>query len=341
MTTVVAFLFVFGLLTIFHELGHFLMAKKAGILVEEFGVGLGPKLWSQQRGETMYSIRLFPLGGFVKMLGEEDSSENDDARSFHRQPPAKRLLVIGAGPFMNFILAALLFALIFFMVGVPVKQAEIGAVIPDSPAHHAGIESGDEIIAIEDSKIEAWTEIIPAISPRAGKPTNVTIKRNEQIFTVILTPELVDDGEQRGVIGIERAMKEHLPWASLYWGARQTLGTTIFILDRVVEMIVQRQATDVSGPVGIVQAVGEVARTGFVNVLSLAAILSVNLGLFNLFPIPMLDGGQLILISWEGIRGKRLGPEQEGAIRLIGVLLLLALLAMATYQDLRRLGLGV
>lgn len=338
MTTVLAFVLVFGLLTIFHELGHFLMAKKAGILVEEFGIGFGPKLWGQSWGETVYSIRLFPLGGFVKMLGEETDSKNE--RSFRSQPPTKRLLVIGAGPVMNFILAALLFAFIFFLVGVPVEQAEIGAVVPESPAYKAGIKPGDVIVAIQGIPIKAWAEVPAAIATRAGKTTDITINRSGQILTVKVMPELAPDG-QRGIIGIERSMKKHRPLASLYWGARQMIGTTIFIFQQVIEMIVQRQATEVAGPLGIVQVVSEVAHTGFINLLSLAAVLSVNLGLFNLFPIPMLDGGQIVLITWEAIRGKGLTPDQEGAINLIGVLLLLALLALATYQDFKRLGLGV
>lgn len=340
MNTALAFVFVFGLLTVFHELGHFLMAKKAGILVEEFGVGFGPKLWGRCYKETVYSVRLFPLGGFVKMLGEDDDHGIDNERSFRRQPPMKRLLVIAAGPLMNFVLAVLLFAAIFFLLGVPTQGAQVGLVVPESPAYGAGIKAGDEIIAIEGQKVETWTEVIEGIAPRAGRETRLTIKRGAETINMSLIPELTEEGE-RGVIGIQRAMKVHSPLASLYWGMRQTLGTTAFVFNRVVEMVIERQPTDVAGPVGIVQAVGEVARTGFVNLLSLAAILSINLGLFNLFPIPLLDGGQLVLIAWEGIRGKGLGAEQEGAFKLIGVLLLLALLVLATYQDLKRLGLGV
>jgi len=340
LSTALAFVFVFGLLTIFHELGHFVMAKRAGVLVEEFGVGFGPKLWGRSLGETVYSVRLFPLGGFVKMLGEDDDLGVDNERSFRRQPPGKRLLVIGAGPLMNFILAVLLFAIIFFLVGVPTPGAEVGAVIPGSPADNAGIKPGDKIMAIEDVKVKTWEEMIEQVAPRAERETKIMLTRNTRNISIELTPERTPEGD-RGVIGIQRAMKAHRPLASLYYGARQTLGTTIFIISRVVEMVIQRQPTDVAGPVGIVQVVGEVARTGFINLLTLAAILSVNLGLFNLFPIPLLDGGQLVLIAWEGIRGKGLGPEQEGAFKLIGVLLLLALLVLATYQDLKRLGLGV
>lgn len=308
--------------------------------MEEFGIGFGPKLWGRCYGETVYSVRLFPLGGFVKMLGEDDDNGFDNERSFRRQPPAKRLMVIGAGPFMNFVLATLLFAVIFFLVGVPVPGAEVGVVLPETPAFEAGIRPGDVIVNIGGAGVKTWAEVIEKIAPRAGKETSVTIMRGAETISFTVIPEPTPEGD-RGIIGIQRAMKEHRPLSSLYWGIRQTVGTTSFILSRVVEMLIQRQPTDVAGPVGIMQAVGEVARTGFVNLLFLAALLSVNLGLFNLFPIPLLDGGQLMLIAWEGIRGKELGPEHEGAFRLIGVLLLLALLILATYQDLKRLGLGV
>jgi regulator of sigma E protease len=338
--TALAFIFVLGLLVIFHELGHFVMAKKTGVLVEEFGIGFGPKLMSRDFGETVYSIRLFPLGGFVKMLGEGDDAGIDSERSFRQLPSGKRLLIVGAGPVMNFLLAIVLFALIFFLVGIPVQEAEVGAVIPGSPAEDAGIRPGDKIVEIEGAPIENWNQVIEQIAPRTERNICITLKRHAKEIGVELVPELSAEGD-RGVIGITRAMQTHRPIASLYYGARQTLDTTVFIVSRLVEMVIQRQPTDVAGPVGIVQIVGEAARTGFINLLSLTAILSVNLGLFNLFPIPLLDGGQIVLMAWEGLRGKRLGPDQEGAFNLIGMLLLLTLLILATYQDLRRLGLGV
>lgn len=336
MTTALAFVFVFGLLTIFHELGHFLMAKRLGILVEEFGVGFGPELLSRRWGETRYSLRLFPLGGFVRMLGEEEEAVPSE-RSFRSQPVKNRLLVIGAGPLMNFLLAVLLFAVIFFVVGVPAKEAKIGGVVPGEPAARAGLKAGDVIIGIDGRTVEKWDEVVALISQRAGKETEVRVLRGEEMLTFSLVPRAADGGG-RGVIGIQRVMRRYNPFISLYWGARQTLGTTAFILVRLWQMIMQRAPADVAGPLGIVQAVGEVARTGFLNLLSLAALLSINLGLFNLFPIPLLDGGQLVVIGWEGLRGEPLGPEREGFLKLIGVILLLAILALATYQDLIRLG---
>lgn len=336
MTTALAFVFVFGLLTIFHELGHFLMAKRLGILVEEFGVGFGPELLSRRWGETRYSLRLFPLGGFVRMLGEEEEAVPSE-RSFRCQPVKNRLLVIGAGPLMNFVLAVLLFAVIFFVVGVPAKEAKIGGVVPGEPAARAGLKAGDVIISIDGRTVHTWDEVVAIVSRRAGQETEIRVLRGKEALTFSVVPRAADAGG-RGVIGIQRVMQRHKPFTSLYLGARQTLGTTAFILVRLGQMIMQRVPADVAGPLGIVQAVGEVARTGFLNLLSLAALLSINLGLFNLFPIPLLDGGQLVVIGWEGLRGEPLGPEREGFLKLIGVILLLGILALATYQDLMRLG---
>ena len=233
---------------------------------------------------------------------------------------------------MNFILAVLLFAIIFFLVGVPTPGAEVGAVIPGSPADNAGIKPGDKIMAIEDVKVKTWEEMIEQIAPRAERETKIMLTRNTRNISIELTPERTPEGD-RGVIGIQRAMKAHRPLASLYYGARQTLGTTIFIISRVVEMVIQRQPTDVAGPVGIVQVVGEVARTGFINLLTLAAILSVNLGLFN-FPhsfhwmrTTSADNGKVLGQGW--VRSRKEPSSQSGA-SVAGILVL------ATYQDLKR-----
>lgn len=312
------------------------MAKHVGILVEEFGVGFGPQLLVHRWGETRYSLRLFPLGGFVRMYGEEEGETGEQERSFRSQPVGKRLLVIGAGPLMNFVLAALLFAVIFFLVGVPAAGTKVGTVIPGEPAAEAGLKAGDVILSIDDTKVDTWEKVVDIISRRAGQKTVLTVRRGGEELTLHLVPRESEGG--RGVIGIQRVMVRYSPLISLYWGVRQTLGTTLFILGRLVQMVAQRAPADVAGPVGIVQVVGEVARTGFLNLLSLAALLSINLGLFNLFPIPLLDGGQLVVIGWEGLRGEPLGPEREGLIRFIGVILLLAILVLATYQDLMRLG---
>lgn len=337
MTTALAFVFVFGLLTVFHELGHFLMAKRVGILVEEFGIGFGPQLWSGQRGETRYSLRLLPLGGFVRMLGEEENAEESE-RSFRRRPLAQRLLVIGAGPVMNFVLAGVLFAVIFFVAGVPAPGTRIAGVVPGEAAAQAGLKAGDVILRIAGEAVTSWDQVVDRISPRAGKETELVVRRAGKEYTFRLVPRASAQAAGRGVIGIQREMLRGDPFLSLYWGVRQTVGTTLFILVRLGQMIAQRAPADVAGPVGIVQVVGEVARTGFLNLLSLAGLLSINLGLFNLFPIPLLDGGQLVIMGWEGVRGQPLDPEREGLVKLIGVILLLAILVLATYQDLLRLG---
>jgi regulator of sigma E protease len=335
-TTALAFIFVFGLLTVFHELGHFLMAKRVGILVEEFAVGFGPLVVSRVIGETRYSLRLFPLGGYVRMLGEEEETE-DNERSFRHRPVPSRLLVLGAGPLMNFLLAVFLFAVIFFWLGVPASGSEIADVIPGGPAAEAGLQGGDRIVRIEGKEVRTWDQVVKVVSARAGEQTSITVERAGRSLTVNLVPRPAED-DGRGTIGILRVMDRHNLLSSFYWGTRQTVGTTLFILIRLGQMLTQQAPADVAGPVGIVQVVGEVAQTGFLNLLSLAALLSINLGLFNLFPIPLLDGGQLVVVGWEGLTGKPLTPEREGLIKLVGVILLLAILALATYHDFMRLG---
>jgi len=335
MVTILSFVLVFGLLTMFHEVGHFIVAKLTGIRVEEFGIGFGTRLFSRKRGETLYTLRLLPLGGFVKMSGEE-SPVPDDARAFNNKSVLTRFAVIAAGPFMNFVLAALLFGLIFFLLGVPEKAPIAGGIIAASPAEGAGLQIGDRVLSINGEEVETWEEMAAFIQGSGGQEIQLAIARKNEILSVTLVPE---PDPQTGVIliGVERIIHRHRPFLSLYYGFLQTVGAAIFILTMLAGMITGRVAPELSGPLGIIQVVGEAARTGFLDLLSLAAILSINIALFNLFPIPMLDGGQLLFLAVEGIRGKPLKPEQEGFFRFLGILLLLTLLIAVTYSDINRL----
>lgn len=335
MLTALAFIFIFGLLTIFHELGHFVVAKLVGIRVEEFGIGFGPKLVSARRGETLYSLRLLPLGGFVKMTGEENPLTNDE-RAFPNKPVLSRFAVIAAGPFMNFILAVLLFGMIFFLVGVPERTPLIGGVLPDSPAHEAGLKPGDRILSIEGEAVRTWEEMVTVIQKAGTRKIELKVERKGKALTVTLSPEPHPESGTP-FIGVQRVIHRYHFFLSWYHGFLQTVGVLVFILMRIVEMLTGQIAPEVAGPVGIVQVVGEVARTGLLNLLSLAAILSINLALFNLFPIPMLDGGQFLFLGIESVRGKPLEPEQEGFFKFIGMLLLLLLLVTVTYRDITRL----
>jgi len=333
--TALAFIFTFGLLTIAHEVGHFTVAKLAGIRVEEFGIGFGPSVVTAWRGETLYSLRLLPLGGFVKMSGE-DAPVPDDDRAFNNKPVLCRLAVIAAGPFMNLLLAILLFALIFFLVGIPERAPLVGAVLEGSPAAEAGLAAGDRVLSINGEEVASWEEMVAAIQDSGTEVIAVRFARQGEIITVELRPE-IDPDSGIGYIGIQRGMRRYRILTSLYYGFVQTVAILAFIIARLGEMLTGQIAPEITGPVGIVQAVGEVVRTGLLNLLSLAAILSINIALFNLFPIPMLDGGQILFLGLEALRKKPLKPEQEGFLRFVGILFLLFLLVVVTYRDISRL----
>ncbi|NLP18218.1 MAG: RIP metalloprotease RseP [Firmicutes bacterium] len=333
--TALAFVLVFGLLTTFHEVGHFTVAKLMGIRVEEFGIGFGTQIFSHKRGETLYSLRLLPLGGFVKMSGE-DTPAPSDARSYNNKSVLTRIAVIAAGPFMNLVLAVILFGLIFFISGVPEQAPLVGGIIADSPAQGAGLQIGDEVLSINGQEVETWEQMALSIQEGAGERIRLTVARQDETFIVELRPE-PDPETGINLIGVERVIRRYRPLTSVYYGFLQTVEAAIFIITMLAGMITGRIAPELSGPVGIIQTVGEAARTGFLDVLFLAAILSINIALFNFFPIPMLDGGQLLFLTVEGIRGKPLRPEQEGFFRFIGILLLLLLLVAVTYSDITRL----
>lgn len=334
--TTLAFIFVFGLLVIFHETGHFAAAKLVGIRVEEFCIGFGPKIIGAKRGETFYSVRLLPLGGFVKMTGEEGDSDVNDERSFMNKSVLSRLAVIGAGPFMNFVLAVILFAALFFIIGVPESNPLIGEVLTGSPADVAGLQTGDRVVAVAGEKVDTWEDMVAAIRSSPIESIPFQIERQGNILQLELTPK-VNAETGTTYIGIQRVIYRHsffLAWAQ---GFKQSVRLVTFIGRQLLSMVTGQITPDVAGPVGIYQVIGEVARTGFLNLISLAAVLSVNLALFNLFPIPMLDGGQLVFLSIEAIRGRPLAPEQEGFLKFIGILLLMFLLVTVTFRDVTRL----
>lgn len=331
MTTLIASIFVFGLLIMFHELGHFIMAKSVNIKVNEFSIGFGPILLKKSRGETLYSVRVLPLGGYVKMEGEDEASE--DERSFSKKPPLQRMAVIAAGPIMNFVLAILLIALISFFVGI--ATTEIGAVVADSPAEQSGIKPGDRIVSINDIKITQWEQVVSIIGSNPEKTLKIVVERDKKLETYNVKPvkKAIQNGGYRGVIGIESRVKKYSILVSLENGIQRTYWMTKMIFLGLINMILGKIKPDIVGPVGIIHMVGEAARIGFLNLIYLASIISINLGLFNLLPIPALDGSRLLFILIEGLRGKPIDPEKEGLIHLIGFAILMMLMVFIAYKD--------
>ncbi len=333
--SIILALLVFSVLIVVHEGGHFLAAKRAGIRVDEFAVGMGPALWQFKKGETVYSLRAFPLGGYNRIAGME-GPETSDPRGFNRQPLFKRMGVIAAGSGMNFLLAVVLFILTYMVLGVPADYNIIGRVEPGKPAAAAGLQPGDRVLAINNISVDSWTQMVELINSHPETEISLLIERQGQREEVTVTT-IKDPQSGVGLIGIGPSWERQGFWRSIIMGFRQSIAITVLIIVSLVQMVTGQVPADVVGPVGIVQLVGEAATFGLANLLIFTAVLSVNLGLINLLPIPALDGSRLVFLSIEGIRGRPIEPEKENFIHLIGFALLFGLLIIITYQDIMRI----
>ncbi|QDR80531.1 RIP metalloprotease RseP [Sporomusa termitida] len=340
MSTLVATIFVFGLLILFHELGHFITAKSVGMRVDEFAIGFGPKLISRKIGETVYSIRIIPLGGFNKIAGM-DPDEEQDERSFSAKPIWARMLVIVAGSAMNFVLPIILLFIVFVSAGVdtPSNQPLIGAIFPEKPAAMAGLQPGDRVTAVNGAPIDSWRQFVSVIQGSAGAKLTITYARGSETGkTAILTPEYDEKGK-RGIIGVTPHIDKYQPGLAESAGlaAKQTFVVAQAMLIGIGEMVTGKTAADVAGPIGVAQMAGEVAQLGVIPLLQFAAFLSINLGLINLLPVPVLDGGHVVTLAVEGVRGKPLNRNQMQFIQMIGFALLILLFVVATFKDISRL----
>ena len=323
----------------FHELGHFLAAKAANMYVQEFALGMGPALLSVQRGETKYSLRMLPVGGFLRVAGEETTAVGlsiPDARRYDKKTVLQRMIFIAGGSFMNFLLAALIFAVIFMFVGVPSTEPVLGIVNEGWPAAQAGLQREDRILRIGDIAIATWPDLQRAVTQSEGEPLVFVFRRGEQEMTVVVTPER-DDATNRLLVGVSPKNERFGPLTAVFLGVREMVDLTAEILSVIGRMLTGRLPAEGAGPIGMVVMVGEVARTGIANLLSFAAIISIQLGLFNLLPIPALDGSKLVFLAFERLRGKPVDPEKENMIHLIGFVLLMVLIVLVTFGDLRRL----
>ncbi len=334
--TAISFIVIFGTIVFFHELGHFAVAKACGVRVFEFALGFGPPLFRLKRGGTQYSVRLFPLGGFVKLAGMDPALEADqevdadDERNFNRRPIWQRMAIIAAGPFMNFLLAFILIASYYMLVFVP---PTVSRVVQGSAAYEAGLLPGDVIEAVEGERTQSADEVIARVQPNAGRELELTIRRAEkrQEITVVPRPD-PDTGV--GLLGIEIRSQPRLgPVRAITFAAADTWRGTVGIVQAIGSMISGGSEVDLRGPIGIITITGEAARQGMDALLSLAIGLNLNLGLLNLLPIPVLDGGWLVLLALEGIRGRPLDPAHRGMAQFIGFVIILLLMVFAVYQD--------
>ncbi|WP_144509223.1 RIP metalloprotease RseP [Bacillus sp. FJAT-22090] len=416
METAIAFIIIFGSIVFFHELGHFIFAKKAGIMVREFAIGMGPKIFSMTKGETLYTIRLLPIGGYVRMAGEDlDSVElqpgyrlgirvNDDNeidqivlnqnkqfpdmlfleveksdlmkdlfiegydeeerlvrykvarnaiinengnetfiapfdRQFGSKTVGQRSMAIFAGPLFNFILSFFIFLMLGLLQGIPTYEPVITTVVGNSPAAQAGMKDGDLITAINGSPISTWDEFSEEVKVSPNEKMDFLIDRNGEKIELSVTPnEVVAGNEKVGQIGVQYVSPlEKNPLKAIPYGAEQTYETTKRIFTLLGSLIAGNfSIDDLSGPVGIYKATEEVAQYGVFNLMYWAALLSINLGIMNLLPLPALDGGRLLFFLFEAIRGKPVDKQKEGMVHFVGIMLLMVLMVVVTWNDIQR-----
>jgi|RhiMetdeSRZDD1v2_1073273.scaffolds.fasta_scaffold272857_2 regulator of sigma E protease len=342
---------VFGLIVFVHELGHFLAAKWAGVGVERFSLGFGPKVVGKQIGETEYLISAMPLGGYVKMIGEEVGETVDPAieqLSFSHKPVGKRFFIVFAGPFSNFIWAFIIFSITFLSFGitVPLDAAKIGGVVPNLPAQKAGLQSGDEILSVAGTPVKTWEELADQIQHSQGQATQLTVKKSDgQTKEVTVTPEWRSaqpggNGQPGYVIGIERAFQTQAVsfGQAIKIGAEQTWLWTKLILQSLVMLVKgEVSAKELGGPILIAQVAGQQARLGFDYLLRFAAVINVNLAVFNLLPIPVLDGGHLLFFLIEFLLGRPLSVRSREMAWRVGFLVIATLIVLVFYNDIARL----
>jgi regulator of sigma E protease len=342
-----------GVLIFVHELGHFLLAKLCGVKVLKFSLGMGPKLLGKTVGETEYMLSIFPIGGYVKMHGEDAGEapvETERERSFPAQPVYKRVLIVVAGSVFNLIFAVVLFAGIY-MYGVPRITAVVGTVNENSPAMKAGFKSGDAIIGIDDGAIKFWDEMTSIIHKSPGKTLKIKLEHEGTQRLVEVTPEakpsknLFGESTTVGLIGITPQggyqLVSYGPFAAVYHGALRTWDIIDLTLTAVVKLFQKKLSTDtIGGPIMIFQLAGKQASEGLMNFLTLMAVISINLGVFNLFPVPILDGGTLAFLAVESVRKKPLSEKVMEISQKVGLSLLLMLMALALYNDVYRLFTG-
>ena len=352
--SIISLIVLLGVLIFAHEFGHFLVAKYSGVGVLKFSLGFGPRLIGKKVGETEYLISMIPLGGYVKLLGEshdEELSAEDEKRSFLKQPVSKRIAIVAAGPIFNFLLAILIFTIVY-MTGVPALTTYIGGVQEGSPAFEAGIKEGDVIVAINGQEISRWEKLAEDISKSGGNEIHISLKRNEQLLEVSLKPRLM---KTQNVFGEEiasykmgvspssqYAVTERMnPFMAFWTGIKQTWfisKLTVLSVVKIFEGVISPKT--LGGPILIAQIAGTQAREGIIPFVFFMALLSINLAILNLFPIPILDGGHLLFFFIEIITGKEINIKWRETAQQIGFVILVILMVFVFIMDIERLNLS-
>lgn len=361
--TIISFAIILSILVLVHELGHFLVAKKLGIKVEEFGVGFPPRAFSKKIGETIYSINWLPVGGFVKLYGEDSAgggsikvqgsklkvknAEGEDInRAFYARPLWQRISVVTAGVIMNFVLAVVIISFLFSSQGVPLPtdSIRVNDVSGNSPAAIAGIQMDDRILEIDGVKISDTAVFIKTTKEKVGKEVSLVVKRGDQTFTTKLTPR-VNPPEGEGAMGVSITnieVKKYTWYEAPFYGTIEAGKFSWLILGGLGGMVKDLvsggfKPEGVAGPIGVAQLTGEAVRAGWFAVLWFVALLSLNLAVLNIMPIPALDGGRFFFMLIEFFTGRKVSPKYEGYAHAIGLFALLALMALITVLDLSRL----
>ncbi|MCG8500335.1 MAG: RIP metalloprotease RseP [Firmicutes bacterium] len=334
MTTVISAIIILGVLILFHELGHFSVAKLVDVKVHEFSIGMGPQLFKFVKGETLYSLRALPIGGYVKLEGEDQDS--NDARAFSNKPVWARIAVLAAGAIMNFILGFLIFV-ILLAIEPAVPQPVVGELMEGMPAQEAGLLQGDRIVQLNEYKVNIQKDVSYFLSKNNDRPIDMIVLRDGQKVNVKLTPQF-NEKYNRYMLGYTAKTVKMNFFGLMRTAYYETALMTKMIILSFGELFTGKDGlAQVSGPVGIVGAIGGAAKAGISPLLFLAALISINLGIFNLLPIPALDGSRIMFVVIEGIRRKPINPEKEGLVHMIGLGMLLLLMVIATFNDISRI----
>ena len=360
---IIPLIIVLGIMIFFHELGHFLLAKYFNVKVLKFALGFGPKIVAREYGETEYSIRYLPLGGFVKMLGENDfdednepADEKDADRAFNVQHPLKRIAIVAAGPLFNLVLAFFLFFGFFMFYGKPNPDSEptyipvIKTVSEGKPAERAGLKKNDIIISVGEKNVENFTDVSSSLEGKVGTPVKITVMRNDKLFTFSTVPEegIVPDEngkeEKRAVIGISMSYIKNVDYikVNLFDSLKESLHETLNVIKLTGLVVVKLfqgaiSIKTVGGPIMIGQLTGQIVQSSIDDLMPFMAVISINLGILNLLPIPILDGGVILFLIIELVMRKPISMNKREFAMKIGLSLLLLLMAVVFYNDIMRL----
>lgn len=331
MLTFLLTILLFSVMVIPHEFGHFAAAKLSGIKVNEFSVGMGPKIFQKQGNETKYSIRIFSIGGFCAMEGEDE--ESDNPRAFNNVSTLKKIFVLSSGAIMNILVALLLMIITVQIIGTPTNV--VGSIEKNSPAEMAGLRAGDRIVELDNKEINSWEDFVQEMRTKESEQIEIGVERKENFKKFIINP-IYKDG--REVIGVTSKPGHNLFKSAIY-GSKSTWQINSAMYSGLYKMVTGKVnfKKNVAGPIGIISLVGKTSKEGFISFIYLAVIISINLAVINMLPFPALDGGRILFTLIRKITGNAISDELEGKIHLAGFAILIALLIFVTWNDILRL----